>query len=390
MRNVRLIIFVVFSFLTAFQLIALFTGLRSGSQGRADFRQLYIAGYMARTGQGTDLYNYGLEEQLQNKIVSQGAPLPFDHLAYEALLFVPFSFLNYSAAYFAFAGFNLCLLISTQWLFRPYLKPLESLGKFVPEAIFYCFLPVAVTIVLGQDSIVLLWLAALAFISFERGHDRRAGFLLSLGLFKFQYILPIVLLFLLWRKWRFVLGATIGGFIVVCLSTLIGGLPGMKAFASTMVEMSVRLNTQAQQLKFGTHPSAMPNLRGFIEAVAGSHFSSQAIPIAVLAGTLLVILFAARMRPSFSLAILVAVLVSYHSLIHDSSLLALPLGMVLVRAVSEENLLLGIIDMLLFACPALLLLFFHGRFFPMAILILTIILLQRKASGGASKIGLPA
>jgi hypothetical protein len=386
MRNVRLIIFVVFSFLMAFQLIACIAGLRSGSQGRADFRQLYIAGYMARTGQGTDLYNYGLEEQLQNKIVSQGAPLPFDHLAYEALLFVPFSFLNFSAAYFVFAVFNFCLLISTQRLFRPYLKPLEALGRFVPEAIFYCFLPVAVTIVLGQDSIVLLWLAVLAFIAFERGHDRRAGFLLSLGLFKFQYILPVVLLFLLWRKWRFVLGATIGGFIVICLSTLIAGLPGMKAFASTMVEMSVRLNTQAQQLKFGTHPSAMPNLRGFIDVVAGSHLSSEAIQIAVLAGTLLVILFAARMQPSFSTAILAAVLVSYHSLIHDSSLLALPLGMVLVQAVSEENLPLGITDMLLFSCPALLLLIFHGRFFPMALLILVLLILQRRAPSGASKV----
>jgi Glycosyltransferase family 87 len=386
MKSVRLTLFALFSYLMIVQLVVCISGLKFGPKDSSDFRQLYTAGYMVRQGHGPDLYNYELEEQLQNRIVSPGKPLPFDHFSYEALLFAPFSVLRYSTAYFAFAGFNILLLVAAQHLFRPYLSRLESLGKFVPEAIFFCFLPAAITVILGQDSILLLVLAVLAFLALEKGQEARSGLLLSLGFFKFQLILPIVLLFLLWRRWRFVLGAASGGFAVLCLSTWITGFSGMQAFARTMVEMSIGLSSPAQRLKFATFPNAMPNLRGFIDTLAGSHLSAGAIQVAVIACSLVVILLASRMPPSLHVAILVAVLVSYHGLIHDSTLLALPLGMFLVRSISGNNLILGIFDMLLFACPAILFQFWGGRFFLMAIPILVLLFLQRTAPREAAPI----
>jgi len=242
----------------------------------------------------------------------------------------------------------------------------------------------AVAIILGQDSILLLLLALLAFIALDEGHDVRSGLLVSLGLFKFQFILPIILLFLLWRKWRFVFGAALGAVAVLCLSIWVTGFSGMRASAGTMVEMSIGLSSPAQRLKFGTFPDAMPNLRGFIATVGDSHLSAHAIQAAVLIGTLLVILVASRMRPSLPLAILVAVLVSYHGLIHDSALLVLPLGILLVRSVSENNLLLGTFDMLLFISPAILFEYSNSRYFPMAILMLALLFLWRRASRGAT------
>jgi len=68
-----------------------------------------------------------------------------------------------------FAVFNILLLISAQRLFRPYLISLESLGKFVPEAIFFCFCLPRWQLFLGQDSILLLMLAVLAFIALDKG-----------------------------------------------------------------------------------------------------------------------------------------------------------------------------------------------------------------------------
>lgn len=384
MKSVRLTLFALFSYLMVVQLVVCVTGLRFGPRESSDFRQLYTAGYMVRQGQGPDLYNYELEEQLQNRIVSPGKPLPFDHFAYEALLFAPFSLLKYSMAYFAFAGFNMLLLVAAQQLFRPYLLQLESLGKFVPEAIFFCFLPAAITIILGQDSILLLLLTVLAFVAMDKGHDARSGLLLSLGLFKFQFILPVVLLFLLWRKWRFVAGAASGGFAVACLSMFIAGFSGMREFARTMIEMSIGLSSPAQRLKFATFPNAMPNLRGFIDAFGGHlHWPSRTIQVAVIICTILVIFLASRMQPSLHLAILVAVLVSYHGLIHDSTLLALPLGLILARSASENDLLLGIFDLLVFACPAVLFEFWPGHYFLMAIPILILLFLQRRARRGA-------
>jgi hypothetical protein len=145
---------------------------------------------------------------------------------------------------------------------------LEALGRFVPEAVFFGFLPVAVAIVLGQDSILLLAVVVWAFVALDRGHEMRSGFLLSLGFFKFQYILPIILLFILWQKWRFVLGATVGGLGTIGLSVRITGLSGLRAFVRTVGEMSVSLNSAAQRVKFATFPRAMPNLRGLIDTSA--------------------------------------------------------------------------------------------------------------------------
>ena len=201
-------LFAVFSFLFILQLSVCVLGLRQGAKGSADFRHLYTAGYMVRSGLGHDLYNYGLEEQLQNRNRRPGKdPVPFDHLAYEALLFVPFSLVNISTAYFAFAGFNLLLLVAAQRLFQPYLCASGiAQENLLPGAIFFCFLPMAVAIILGQDSILLLALAVIAFVAMDKGHDAPSGLPILVRLFQVSVDSPpVILLFFIWRKWRFFL-----------------------------------------------------------------------------------------------------------------------------------------------------------------------------------------
>src|SRR5216683_7943005 len=70
--------------------------------GRADFRQLYAAGYMVRTGHASQLYDYDAQKYFQDALVSP-APiaLPFVRPAYQALAFAPLSRLTYRQAYFA-------------------------------------------------------------------------------------------------------------------------------------------------------------------------------------------------------------------------------------------------------------------------------------------------
>lgn len=384
MRNIRLALFALFSYLLLVQLVVGVVGLKQGAKGSADFRHLYTAGYMVRTGQGHELYNYALEEKLQNEIVGPERTIPFDHLAYEALFYVPFSWLGFRAAYFAFAAVNFLCLIVAERLFRPNLASLESLERFVPEAMFFCFPPVVLAIILGQDSILLLLLAVLSFRALEMGQEARAGALWSLGFFKFQLVLPVILLFLLWRKWRFVVAASLCGAAAIGLSAWVAGISGTRAFLATMMEMSVHLSTDVLRYKFGTNPDAMPNLRGLIDALAAPHFAAIVVQAAVAAATILVIILAWRMQPSLPLAILAAVLVSYHGLIHDASLLILPLGLLLVRSVREENPLLGILTLAAFALPSFLYEFGHGRYSPMALLILTLFLLWPGAAVSAA------
>src|SRR6266436_5773843 len=97
-------IIITIAFLMFFVSVAgVFLTLPLGRSGRVDFRHLYTAGYMVRVGHAADVYDYTLYEKFQNELVgpAQGA-LPFNHLAYEALFYVPFSLLSYQHAYLAF------------------------------------------------------------------------------------------------------------------------------------------------------------------------------------------------------------------------------------------------------------------------------------------------
>src|SRR5947209_8652181 len=75
----------------------------------SDFRSFYGAGLQLRTDPA-GLYDLDKERAVQDAI-APGFVLPLYHPAYEALLFVPFSFLQYRDAYLAYALFNLLLLL---------------------------------------------------------------------------------------------------------------------------------------------------------------------------------------------------------------------------------------------------------------------------------------
>src|SRR6266567_1149229 len=146
------------------QLLAWLVILPAALGGHADFRQLYAAGYMVRTGHAKELYDYNAQLQFQNQAVSPAAvPLPFIRPACYALLFVPFSLMSYRSAYFAFLCLSLILLWVSYWILRPWLRNLARAWSWLPPLIFVSFFPVTAALTQGQDSILLLALLAAAF-----------------------------------------------------------------------------------------------------------------------------------------------------------------------------------------------------------------------------------
>ena len=343
-------------------------------RGHVDFRQLYTAGYMVRSGHERQLYDFDATEKFQNQVVSpaEGA-LPFNHLAYESLLFAPFSFLKYRTAYVAFFLLNLALLLTAFRTLRPYLSPLEEVWTFLPAAAFACFLPVALALTQGQDSILLLALMIYATRALDRGGDLRAGVFVGLTLFKFQYGLPIALLFLVWRRWRFLLGFASTATAVTGISLWLTGWDGFVSYLHSLTEMSSRFSS-TYGARYGIRPDLMPNLRGLTQAVVhGSPFVTLAITAAVSA---FVLIWAATKRPSLPLALLAAVLVSYHHLITDTTMMILPAGLALgasMSPTSKKSTPLAVLAALIFLAPAPLLLA-GARFYLLAIPILALFL----------------
>jgi Glycosyltransferase family 87 len=328
-----------------------------GIRGQVDFRHLYTAGYMLRTGHGHDLYDYAASEKFQNILVSPAiGALPFNHLAYESLLFAPLSYLNYKTAYFAFLLLNLTIAVVVFQTLRPYLDSLAQTSPQLPLALWVCFFPLTMALTEGQDSILLLALMIFATCALDRGRDLRAGVLVGLTLFKFQYGLPIALLFLVWKRWRFLIGFAATGAITLAVSISITGRAAFIFYLHSLTEMSSRFSPN-YAVRYGIHPAAMPNLRGLIQQITLGSAQASLVLTVILSTAVLIV--AATKRASLPLALLAAILVSYHHLITDTTMLFLPAVLALTMSITarkkKSSLVSAMAGLLLFS-PAILLL----------------------------------
>ena len=313
--------------------------------GHPDFRQLYTAGYMLRSGARREIYNYGQEVDFQNRVVSAaGNALPFNHLAYEALIFAPLSILPFHAAYLVFLAENLALLYFVFRALSPDLANLRAVWPPLPAALVFTFLPVGACLMQGQDSILLLALLLGGYVLLRRGQAASAGALVACGIFKFQIVVPLAVVLLLAGRKRFVIGfAPVAG-ILTLLSVWIAGIDGSRAYLRDLLGMSVGLSTAEQRLRFGVVPTSMANLRGLTYGLMhwGNLAAGTQVAIALVSITVLIFSVRAMSRmkaypDGYLLGIVAASLLSYHFLIHDMSVLLLPVAVLLDRFIFRNS-----------------------------------------------------
>jgi len=326
------------------QFLAWLTFLPKALRGHADFRQLYVAGYMVRTGHRTQLYDYAAQAYFQNTLVSNDErALPFIRPAYQALMFVPFSLLPYRTAYLGFLLLNLLLLALAFLMLQPRLRGLSRVWPGLPPALFLGFYPVALALMQGQDSILLLALLAAALVSLERNRDLTAGALAGVGLFKFQIVVPIVLLFLLWRRWRFVKGFMFSAILVGLLSFITSGWAETVVFVHSLLSVGAGLPAVPGEINFPLRINIMANLRGLIYGLASLRAPQRWLQVTtLLLSSLVVISVRARGRQqrggdALVLAITAGVVVSYYLFIHDLSVLLIPIVLTLDRFISRNG-----------------------------------------------------
>jgi hypothetical protein len=78
----------------------------------------------------------------------------------------------------------------------------------------------------------------------------------------------------------------------------------------------------------------MPNIRGLLCTITGIS-SGKGIAVATLLCSLVLIGFASRKKPSLPLAIIVAILGSYHGFMNDACLLVVPVARAMSLALPE-------------------------------------------------------
>ena len=167
---------------------------REIATGYPDFTIFYTAGKCILQGHGRQLYDletqFAIQREFAAEVKHRENPLPFNHPPFEALLFAPLARLPYVAAYLVWAVFNLALILGLWILLRPRLPSLHAFLPALPLLAMFAFFPVVIALLQGQDSILLLFLYALAFSALATGRNFVAGVCLGLALFKFQLVLP--------------------------------------------------------------------------------------------------------------------------------------------------------------------------------------------------------
>ncbi|HKW26226.1 MAG TPA: glycosyltransferase family 87 protein [Terriglobales bacterium] len=299
-------------------------------QGYPDFTAFYAAGKCVQRGQGSQLYSMQTQARIQQEFASgvkiRNGPLPFTHPPFEAALFVPLVFLSYSAAYWVWNAVSLVALAVFLLLLRPNVPKLRGWSETLPLLCGLAFFPVFVCLLQGQDSLLLLLLFGLAFVALKNGRGFVAGICLGLALFRFQLVLPVMAVLLLRRRWKTVAGFATTAAALVGISAAVVGWGGLMNYPHQLLQFS---HVQAGA---AMNPRIMPNLRGEVVGLAGDGNS-----VHVLIGVLslaLVVWAASKWKAGgqqtqfdlgFGLTLVVAVIVSYHLMAHDLSVLLLPL-----------------------------------------------------------------
>jgi len=310
--------------------------------GRPDFRQIYSSAYMVRTGYGSQLYDYSIQKEFQDKLVShQDLALPFIRPAYEALLFSPLSHFSFRQAYLLFAGFNALCLGACFLLLKPWTRNLQAVYPWLPVAMLFGFYPIAWAFVMGQDSVLLLALLIGAFVLLTRQKALVAGLLSGLGLFKFQVLLPVAVLFVCWRRWRFLCGFGISAALVGFASVWTAGISGTKEYFEYLTSIA---NPAHAGVSYPVLWQMMANLHGLVFGLTSTWLPrlwlgllSLVLAVIVLSWTVCRGMRLAEDANLFLLALPCSILIGHYAFMHDLTVLILPTFVLLDHFLPSES-----------------------------------------------------
>jgi Glycosyltransferase family 87 len=307
-------------------------------RGYGDFASFYTAGKMVQSGESARLYEPALQWKIQKQFAStveiRLGPLPYVRPPFEALLFLPFAYLQYPAACVVWMGLQIALLLTVPIILLPVILPLTGGRGFdlatysVQVLLCLGFFPVGFDLVQGQDSVLLLVILIGALRLLLRGSDWGCGALLALGLFKFHLVVPLLAILMLRKKWRVGAGFAGVGAVLLGISLLMVGPSGFMNYPKYLWGLN-----QVPGLGM-VKPQSMPNLRGLLTVFVGN----GALPVWAnwfLAGVVVAgVIFASRawrgedrtsIIAAFCLWIVVTLATSYYANSYDLTLLLVPL-----------------------------------------------------------------
>lgn len=320
--------------------VGLFHAMRRFQTRKPDFAALYQAGRKLDHERFSWLVDrYPSLNSVEYTVQFDGRDFQSDtlHPPYEMPLYAGLAFFKFRIAYPFWWACNLVFFFLSLFLLWPKIPLLQERFQYL-LILIATFFPVLLTMVQGQNSLLLLACLTLCYYCLEGGHDFRAGFALAMGMFKFVLVLPIALSLVLRRRWRSLAGFLSGCLLLLLVSLWLVGMTGVANY----VRLLAGFGRKAPELP-GTE-SIMPNLRGFLYAVGSVTSAGAWITATTLFMSIVLLLWIDSklsryedLDLSFAMQVLLASLISYHCYPHDAAVLVLPFLLLLNFALHEAH-----------------------------------------------------
>ena len=305
--------------LSVFLPLAKFAGART-----SDFVSHYAAGEIVRQ-QPQNLYSLGVQRQYQAALKGRQY-LPWVHPPVEALMFAPLTFMGIDRAFRVWEAIGIGALC---WIAFSMRRLLGDLTGAQLGAVFAAgWLPLGCGLAAGQDHIVCLLLYVWVFLLAEDGRDLPAGCCLGLAFLRFQLAIPLLLFFVVMRRWKVVGAAVTTVAAMVAASFALVGRALVPSYRAAILYLA------------GVHDVAsmtrMPSVRGLLAFVVKDPralvMATAVASVAVLVAGGLMWARAERQRFDlvFASALLLALTVDYHLFMYDLSVVVLA-GVLIVR-----------------------------------------------------------
>ena len=288
-----------------------------------DFVNFYAAASIIRQGKGPALYRQETQDPVLQSILGHNSNQYFLHPPFEASALVPLSYLKIEQAFVVWSLINVGLLGLLPLVLMPCV-PAVATRPYL-GLLGFAFLPALTALTLGQDSILLLFILSSAYLLIDKKRDVAAGLVLALAMIKFQYLLVLLPLLLLWRKSRLVAGFAVGGAFLVLVSWMIMGTGGLIEYVQFVRSFDLHSGYG------GLNPALMVNWRGFLAGIG----KGSALPAYFWGGEIILLLLGllclrvpqtARTRALiFALFVSVAVAAAPYAHFPDMTMLLLPI-----------------------------------------------------------------
>ena len=189
--------------------------------------------------------------------------------------------------------------------------------------------PVVRGLIQGQDAILLLFVLTMSLVSLEEKRDVVAGAALAAGLFKFHIVVPLTLVLAV-RRPRLLLGFFPIAAVLGIISAMMVGWRGVIDYPRFLLglEKSGAIGAIA----------VMPNLRGLMVEILGGDGSRPVLLWTIILSIVALVWSVWQVRGRehsirfvFAIASVTGILVSYHAITHDLTLL-LPIVLLLLAA----------------------------------------------------------